>query len=153
VKAEIGALLSQQSFDAALTWALSSGKLSVTLWACRQLEPRSLLSTPVAAHRLSAPVVLSLIQQLAMSVQPAAAGAGTATGADRDSDLRLALAWLRECVMAVSPSDAAVAQFVRPVLNELAQRIDALRLDVAHPLFDPLRMVQQLVQVKLAAWP
>lgn len=141
-KAEVGALLSQQAFDAALTRALSSGKLSVTLWACRQLEPRSLLSTPIAAHRLSAPVVLSLIQQLATTV-----GAGASVV---DSDLRLSLAWLRECVMAVSPADPAVAQFVRPVLRDLAQRIDTLHLDVAHPLFDSLRMVQQLVQAKLA---
>jgi hypothetical protein len=152
VAQEVFELIASHQFEAAFTRALSSAKLAVVLGACKQLDPRTLLSTTVAAHKLSAPVVLSLIQQLSFSLPTGAISpAGVWSSSDSETDLRLKLSWLRECVIALPASDPMVAQHVRPVLTEMNTKLEAMRLEPSHALGDLARMVAQFAQMKLAA--
>lgn len=145
--AEIGSLLQSEQFDRAFTLALSSGKLKAVKFACAQLDPRTLLTTTVAHHRLSSPVVLSLIQQLAASLQVAAAAS---LASPADNDLRIAINWLRESVMAVKVDDPTIAAHVKPILKQASAQAEQLQLPAHHPMFDSLRMLQQLLQLKSA---
>lgn len=145
--AEIGSLLQSEQFDRAFTLALSSGKIKAVMFACAQLEPRTLLSTTVAQHRLSSPVVLSLIQQLAASLQGAAAAA---VASPADPALRVAINWLREAVMVVRMDDPTIAAHVKPILKQASAQAEQLQLPANHTMFDAMRMMQQIMQLKSA---
>lgn len=143
VTAEVSSLLREERFDLAFTRALSSGKLAAVLFACAQVDPRVLLSTQVAAHRLSAPVVLSLIQQLGC----------TLSTADDDATLRLKLLWLREAVMVVPMRDPALQGHAVAMLRDLSKTLhtgDIAQMPPTHELYDQVRMVKMMLQTKLA---
>jgi hypothetical protein len=139
IQQEVGRLIAAQNYDAAFTTALSSGKIPIVLFTCKQLDPRTLLSTPVAAHKLTSPVLLSLIQQLSFQLSPS------------DPDLKLVLLWLREAVASLPADDKLIAHHAPSVLRELSQKLQLSKAEIesttAHPLYEQHRGLRQLVEI------
>jgi predicted RNA-binding protein len=131
-KEEIQKLIADNNFEAAFTKALSSAKPELVAWLCSILDPRILFATAVPSHKLSNPVIISLIQQLSFQLmqQPV-----------------LKLSWIKEALMTMDSSDSLISEHVPHVMAEVVRAVDTClqQLNVSDPT-DPVVSIAKNVK-------
>ena len=100
-------LVSQEKYDEVFSQVLSRSDLALVTWLCKKTDPR----TVFGKKSLTAPVVLSLVQQL---------------GFDLKSDSALKVQWLRDAVASLDPKDPVVGSHVPVILRDLQLKLAAM---------------------------
>ncbi|KAF9608068.1 hypothetical protein IFM89_005983 [Coptis chinensis] len=99
---ELSRLISERKFGEAFTGALQRSDVSIVSWLCSQ---GILGMVPLP---LSQGVLLALLQQLACDIS---------------NDTSQKLTWMREAVVAINPADPMIAVHVRPIFEQVYQRL------------------------------
>lgn len=94
--------LSRDDWEEAFKFALGAQNVNLVAFACRQCDPRLVLSS--RPPKLSQMLILCLVQQL---------------GADLADDLQTKIDWLRESLLVMDVRDQTISGFVTSVLEEL----------------------------------
>ena len=100
-------LVSQEKYDEVFSQVLSRSDLALVTWLCKKTDPRIVFGK----KSLTAPVVLSLVQQL---------------GFDLKSDSALKVQWLRDAVASLDPKDPVVGSHVPVILRDLQLKLAAM---------------------------
>lgn len=105
--ARLTSMIQQEKYDEVFSQVLSRSDLELVTWLCKKVAPR-----PVFAKKsLSAPVVLSLVQQLGFDLQ-------------KDADVKIQ--WLRDAVASLDPQDPLVGSHVPMILRDLQLKLAAM---------------------------
>ncbi|KAK2639997.1 hypothetical protein Ddye_027792 [Dipteronia dyeriana] len=107
---ELSRLIAERKYEEAFTASLQRSDMSTVSWLCAQVDLHGILSLlPVP---LSQGVLLSLLQQLSCDI-------------NKDSTRKLA--WITDIAAAINPSDPMIAVHVRPIFEQVYQRLNHLR--------------------------
>ena len=134
----LGALVDAGDFEGAFTKALGLSSVDTVAWVCSRADAKReaiFSSTPVA---LSQGVLLSLAQQLS---------------SDLEEEPELKIAWVRDAALAIDPSDAALAQHMRPILEAVFAGLHecATAPETPAPVKNDLRLCIHVVNSLLTA--
>ena len=134
----LGALVDAGDFEGAFTKALGLSSVDTVAWVCSRADAKReaiFSSTPVA---LSQGVLLSLAQQLS---------------SDLEEEPELKIAWVRDAALAIDPSDAALAQHMRPILESVFAGLHecATAPETPAPVKNDLRLCIHVVNSLLTA--
>jgi hypothetical protein len=119
----------EPAIDRAFHLALSLSDLETLMWLCEQRLPDEV------CEKLSQPVLLSLVQQLAFDLR---------------TQLERKLAYLEEAVPLIQPSDPVIARHVEPTMRQLVEHLDEQVLHASSSLPASLRTRARLLR-KIAA--
>ena len=134
----LGASVDAGDFEGAFTKALGMSSVDVVAWVCARADAKReaiFSSTPAA---LSQGVLLSLAQQLS---------------SDLEDEPELKIAWIRDAALAIDPSDAALAQHMRPILEAVFAGLHecATAPETPAPVKNDLRLCIHVVNSLLTA--
>jgi enhancer of mRNA-decapping protein 4 len=134
----LGASVDAGDFEGAFTKALGMSSVDVVAWVCSRADAKReaiFSSTPAA---LSQGVLLSLAQQLS---------------SDLTDEPELKIAWIRDAALAIDPSDAALAQHMRPILEAVFAGLHecATAPETPAPVKNDLRLCIHVVNSLLTA--
>ncbi|KAL0301030.1 UNVERIFIED_CONTAM: Enhancer of decapping protein 4 [Sesamum radiatum] len=101
---ELSRLISERKYEEAFTAALQRSDVTIVSWLCAQVDLPGILSmNPLP---LSQGVLLSLLQQLACDIS---------------KETPRKLAWMREVLSAINPTDPMIVVHVRPIFEQVYQ--------------------------------
>jgi hypothetical protein len=131
---EIGNLARLGRHEEAFTRALSASNLSLVSALCSSMDPAVVFG--MRPPLLSAPVILSLIQQLGYDLS-------------RDADTKLS--WLPEAAMALDVRDPNVAQMAQSVLGGIVVKLEGvLKANAPPPLEHKAKIAIMMAKGKLS---
>jgi len=110
--ARLTADLAEEKYDQVFSQVLSRSDLNLVTWLCKKVEPRYVFSK----KSLTAPVILSLVQQL---------------GFDLKTDSNVKVQWLRDAVASLDPQDPLVGSHVPVILRDLQLKLAAMERNAA----------------------
>ncbi|KAL2247732.1 UNVERIFIED_CONTAM: Enhancer of mRNA-decapping protein 4 [Sesamum indicum] len=101
---ELSRLIAERKYEEAFTAALQRSDVAIVSWLCAQVDLPGILSmNPLP---LSQGVLLSLLQQLACDIS---------------KETPRKLAWMREVLSAINPTDPMIVVHVRPIFEQVYQ--------------------------------
>ncbi|KAL0407040.1 UNVERIFIED_CONTAM: Enhancer of decapping protein 4 [Sesamum latifolium] len=101
---ELSRLIAERKYEEAFTAALQRSDVTIVSWLCAQVDLPGILSmNPLP---LSQGVLLSLLQQLACDIS---------------KETARKLAWMREVLSAINPTDPMIVVHVRPIFEQVYQ--------------------------------
>ncbi|KAL0320918.1 UNVERIFIED_CONTAM: Enhancer of decapping protein 4 [Sesamum radiatum] len=101
---ELSRLIAERKYEEAFTAALQRSDVTIVSWLCTQVDLPGILSmNPLP---LSQGVLLSLLQQLACDIS---------------KETPRKLAWMREVLSAINPTDPMIVVHVRPIFEQVYQ--------------------------------
>eukprot|EP00736_Rhodelphis_marinus_P000878 Rmarinus@m.30054 len=125
---KIKALVDQNQYDEAYREALNASSLDVIVKTCQISNVKKVFDEE---SKLSQPVILSLLQQLAF---------------DLSTEIELKLTWIREGLLALNPADSAVKQHVNAILDMIKGNLTRYAKEIeASKQSKNARMVAHLV--------
>eukprot|EP00802_Teleaulax_amphioxeia_P008417 Tamp_08426.p2 GENE.Tamp_08426~~Tamp_08426.p2 ORF type:complete len:366 (+),score=84.34 Tamp_08426:1216-2313(+) len=110
--ARLTSLIHEQKFDEVFSQVLSRSDLNLVTWLCKKVQPRQVFDSKA----LSAPVILSLVQQL---------------GFDLKNEPQVKIQWLRDAVASLNPQDPLVGTHVPVILRDLQLKLAAMERNPA----------------------
>jgi hypothetical protein len=121
--------LAKGNVEAAFLAVLSSGRLELVVWLCRQFAPQHAFGE----HELPNHIILSLIQQLAFNLR---------------DDVSLKLQWLDEALLAINLDDPTISEHVGPILEQVQANVDSCVLppDPADPAHNSARHIKYFLR-------
>ncbi|KAK4420673.1 Enhancer of decapping protein 4 [Sesamum alatum] len=101
---ELSRLIAERKYEEAFTAALQRSDVTIVSWLCSQVDLPGMLS--MSPLPLSQGVLLSLLQQLACDIS---------------KETTRKLAWMREVLSAINPTDPMIVVHVRPIFEQVYQ--------------------------------
>ncbi|KAK3250070.1 hypothetical protein CYMTET_40532 [Cymbomonas tetramitiformis] len=131
---QIQKLLQEQQYEQAFNKALTLSDVTVVAWLIAQLKAEDIFS--MTPPPLSQGVLLSLVQQVSCAIS---------TNEDLSEDK---LEWLQQSVLALDPHDALLAPHMKPILQQLFDRIQPMLLTGGLPsnMNNTMRVLVHLVK-------